>query len=85
MLTPREFVALLKRYIDGQELLNYRTGLVCATLANLWRDSRTKPYTPQDFMPGHAPVHGRSQQTPEQMLEMVKILNAAFGGKVSEN
>ena len=32
-----------------------------------------------------ADVRRRKAQTPEQMLAMVKMLNAAFGGRVIEN
>jgi len=77
-LTLREFNALSERHKDNQDWLNYRAALICAVMANMWRDSKTKPYTPDDFMPTKKVKH----QTPEQMLVTVKILNAAFGGNI---
>ena len=32
------------------------------------------------FMPRYGPVEQKHEQTPEEMLEQVKLLNAAFGG-----
>lgn len=82
-LTLREFGALTDRVNDNHEWLNYRTGLICAVLANTVRDPKKKvgPYTPEDFMPK---VKSK-QQTAEQMFANIKLLNAAFGGKVLES
>ena len=80
-LTLREFDALAERYHQGQEWLNYRAGLICSVFANVFRDSKQKAYTPQDFMPKTEP----KRQTTEQMLNAVTMLNAAFGGRVLEN
>jgi hypothetical protein len=42
---------------------------------------RPKPFTVSDFMP--APdKQPKKKQTPEEMLTMVKMINAAHGGKV---
>jgi len=79
----REFSALAERHKTKEEWLNYRAGLICSVMANLWRDrkKKVKPFTPQDFMPGVK----RERQTPEQMLATVQMLNAAFGGTVMGN
>ena len=85
VLTLREFIALSERYKDSQDWLDYRAALICSVMANLWSDTRKrkKPYSPSDFMP-----EGRKersvQQTPEQMFTIVKMLNAAYGGRVQE-
>jgi hypothetical protein len=35
-----------------EEMLDFRAGLICATLANMFRDGKqkTNPFRPQDFM-----------------------------------
>lgn len=79
-LTMREFGALSDRFKDAQGWLDYRAALICTVMANMWRDSKTKPYKPSDFMPEQKP----KKQTPEQMLMAVKMLNSAYGGNVIE-
>ena len=78
----REFSALAARHKDKEEWLNYRAALICTIMANMWRDpKKSKPYKPQDFMPGVK----KSRQTPEQMFAQVQMLNAVLGGTVVEN
>lgn len=78
-LTLVEFNALMERLNLSIERENYRTGLVCALTANIHRDPKSKAFTPQDFMPGKAkPVR---KQTPEDMLNIVKMLDAAYKAK----
>jgi len=76
----KQFSALSDRCKDVQNWLNYRAALICSVMANIWRDSKTRPFTPADFMPG---MRGR-RQTPEQMLLAVTMLNATYGGEVIE-
>lgn len=80
-LTLREYKALSDRYKNEQDWLNWRMAMLCAVEVNMHRDpKKTKPVSPQDFMPkAKAKV-----QTPEQMLANVKLLNSAYGGKVIE-
>ena len=81
LLTIREFNALSERYKSNHDWQNYRAALICSVLANIWRDpKKRRPFTPDDFMPKKE----LKQQSPEQMLMNVKLLNAAFGGKVVE-
>jgi len=82
-LTIREFNALIERYKNNQDWLNYRAALICAILANTVRDpkKKTRPFVPDDFMPKKE----SKQQTAEQMFATVQLLNAAFGGKVLES
>ena len=81
-LTLKELNALIERRIDNQDWLNYRSALICAVLANTVRDTKRKPrpFVPDDFMPKQE----SRRQTPKQILATVKILNAAFGGKVEK-
>ena len=81
-LTLKELNALIERHNDNQDWLNYRSALICAVLANTVRDTKRKPrpFVPDDFMPKQE----SEQQTPKQILATVKILNAAFGGKVEK-
>jgi hypothetical protein len=71
-LTLKEFDALLKRRAFVIERQDFHTGLICAVLANIHRDPKTKAFTPQDFMPGKE----TKKQTPEDMLAVFKALNA---------
>lgn len=83
-MTPREFDALLKRYHRQLEMQNaiqeradLRAGIIAATIANFSMSrKRGKVYKPKDFMP-----RTRQRKTWKQMLRMVELLNAAFGGK----
>lgn len=79
----RQFDFLVKRRLLEQERGDYRASIVCAVLANIYRDEkkRRKPFTPLDFMPSGEKPRAK-QQTPEQMFRMIKMLNAAYGGKV---
>jgi hypothetical protein len=54
-------------------------------MANLWSDTkkRGKMYSPSDFMPERRREQPTTQ-TPEQMLAIVKTLNAIYGGKVKD-
>jgi len=79
-LTLRELRALSDRHKDSQSWLDYRAALICTVMANMWRDPKSKALVPSDFMPGEK----TSQQTPEQMLATVKLLNSAYGGNVVE-
>ena len=83
-MTPGQYDLLarwhLKREEAKEERLDYRAALICSVIANVNRDSKkkSKPFQPQDFMPKKQVV--KKRQTPEDMLEVVKALNAAFGG-----
>jgi hypothetical protein len=72
-LTLKKFNCLLSRYFNFIERQDFHAGLICAVLANIHRDPKTKSFTPQDFMPGKTKPEA---QTPEQMLELFKSLGA---------
>ena len=80
-MTLRQFYALADRCKSVRDWMNYRTALLCTVMVNLWRSPKSKPAKVEDFMPG---VHPK-QQTPEQMLAVVQMLNAAHGGNFSAN
>lgn len=66
----------------GEERADLRAGIVASTVANAARDPKTQrdPFTPQEFMPKFE-TREPTEQTPEQMLSIVELLNAAFGGQ----
>lgn len=65
----------------GEERADLRAGIVASTVANAARDPKVQrdPFTPQEFMPKFEKEP--TEQTPEQMLAIVEMLNAAFGGQ----
>ena len=79
----KEFAALVKRKEKVQKAedqkADFRSGIICSVLANIYRNKKKKqtPYKPKDFMPRKEV----KEQTPEQQLKMVAVLNTAFGGK----
>ena len=77
-MTMREFHALVDRCQDVREWMNSRTALLCAVIVNMHRDPKSTPAKVEDFMPGRE----RKEQTPDEMLAVVRLLNAAHGGKV---
>lgn len=82
----RQFDALVKRHIHDKEQSDYRAALVCSVVANCRMRGKgdDKVFTPDDFMPQKA-AKPKKRQTPEDMLAVVKVLNAALGGRVVEN
>lgn len=69
---------------DAIEPLGYRrgdlqTGIIAATIANVNRSADTPPYKASDFMPDFDKPPPEPQTTHE-MLNIVEILNAAYGG-----
>lgn len=71
--------------LDHQTRSDWRAALVASVLAEINRDKKKKsePYTVSDFMPEFGPASGGAEdeaQTPEQMLAIVELWNAAYGG-----
>ena len=73
-LTLKKFNYLIKRYSLHLERQDSHAALICAVLANIHRDHKTKAFTPKDFMPGKATK--QETQTPEDMLELFKAMGA---------
>lgn len=79
-MTSREFVTW-QVYADlepfGEIRSDLRTGIECATLANIWRSKTSKAYKPVDFMPKFG-----EDATPQKTWQEIKALAiAALGGK----
>ncbi len=69
-LTPKQWRAIIEGHEKQQERLDYRAALLCMVMANVHGANMRV----SDFMP-------RKPQTVEQQFEMIKALNALFGGK----
>jgi len=84
-LTPREYLALRRRWREKEARDDRRAALPVWALANIFRNEKKKsvPYKIEEFMPhydsGKESGTG-SQMSPEQMQRMVLSLHAAFGG-----
>lgn len=63
----------------GEERADLRAAIIASVVANTARDPkrRRRAFKPEEFMPRF----GRQQQTWEQQLSIVEMLNAAFGGR----
>lgn len=63
-----------------------QAGIIAATLANINRGKNTKPFKAADFMPNwNQPVEQIKQQTPEQVLAIMKILQTVQASKIAAN
>ena len=76
-----------RRYEREQYRADFRAGMVCSLIANVYRDAKRKPepFTPEDFMP----VTKRNQETKKvepvkvaqtegEMLKMLEIVHGCF-------
>ena len=92
-LTPGQFDLLAKRHIEAEKAKisleeakikrsDQQAALICTVLANINRNKKKKPkpFTVEDFMP--KVIGEKEKQTPQQQFEIVKMLNAAFGGAI---
>jgi len=61
----------------GDDRADLRAGVIAATTANVFRKSGTPPYKARDFMP----KFGGPKPDWREMLEKVKAINAALGGR----
>jgi hypothetical protein len=75
-LTLKEWNLTVKGYVKREERLDKRTAMICATLWNVNGGKNGKPLSPEDFMPKK-----RKPQTPEEMLNIIKMHNQIHGGK----
>jgi hypothetical protein len=94
VLTPGQFDLLAKRHIEQRKSEIYleqtkikrsdqQAALICCVLANINRDKKKKPtpYKVDDFMP--VEIGKKKKQTAQEQFQIVKMLNAAFGGAVT--
>ena len=72
----------------GEKRADLRSAIVASTVANTARDEkkRRRPYTPEEFMPAFQAEDEEEAIEPwQRQLQMVEMLNAAFGGKDLRN
>lgn len=55
----------------GEHAAYWRAGVVAATIANVNRGKRSRPYKPEDFMPPE-PKPKREAQTPDEMAAVLR-------------
>lgn len=83
-MTAREFQAWKAFYLVepfGNTREDHRAGIIAATIANTFKKKSATRYKPADFFPEYKP---RRQDWQEQ-LQIVEMLNLAFGGKDLRN
>lgn len=79
-MTSAEFQAWKIFYIlepFGPIREDHRAGIVAATIANVFKKKSATNITPADFFPEFNP----GRQNWQEQLEIVEMLNAAFGGR----
>jgi len=66
----------------GNERGDLQAGIVASMIANVYRDRKKqrKPFAPADFLPVFERKRKR-RQTWQQQLQIVEMLNQAFGGR----
>ena len=73
-----EWAAFAQLEPFGEEREDLRAAIVAATVANTARDpKKQRAFVPSDFMPDFE----REPQSWEQQLQIVEMLNVAFGGR----
>jgi 16S rRNA C1402 (ribose-2'-O) methylase RsmI len=75
----RQLDALIGRWNEEQEWLNYRSALIASVIAS---GLSGKEFQPKDFMPSK---EKGQEQTPDQMAQQLKIFNALMGGTETKN
>lgn len=74
-LIPVQFDALYRRHLEERRWANYRAGIIASTIANIFC-KLSKPIEPLDFFESK-----KYEQTPEDHLKIIELLNVGFGGK----
>jgi hypothetical protein len=77
---------MIKRHTASYEREASHAALICAVLANINRDPKTKrdPWSPADFMPTQKAAKPKQVQTWQDQQMIVKLLNQAFRGRVAD-
>ena len=82
----RELNALAERYNINLERQDYHAALICALLANIYRDSDKKPepFQPSDFMPQRemSGAVEQPQAAPHEELDDLLAFGRALGAGV---
>lgn len=74
-MTPVQFDALYRCRLEEEKWQNYRAGVIASTIANIFCKLK-EPIQPLDFFEGK-----KYEQTPEDHLKIIELLNIGFGGK----
>ena len=79
---------MIDAYLENQESLDFRAGLICSVIAEVNRDrkKRSRRFKPSDFMPVYKnrKKEIRQEQDPKNQARMLKALTLAMGGTVIE-
>jgi len=83
-LTPAEFIPFITAKIEWRNkemhTENERVGLICSTIANVFRGSKSKTYKPSDFVNlGESAKPKKSN--PQRIYDKMKMWCTATGGK----
>lgn len=87
-LTPRQFDALVRRWIAREQREDRRAAVTAAVLANIYRKPHSRALTLDDFLvhrwgaPGDAAdgAGHRQTQTPEYQIALMQAMTTAQGG-----
>ncbi len=71
----------MKRHKNAIYRQDYRNGILCALVANLFREKGKAPLEPEDFIPT-AKETIPQEQGDQEIINTVYQLHARFGGKV---
>ena len=83
-LAPIEYDALVKRHLEIEEIVDFRSARLAYVLYESNRDAKAnpKPYTLDDFL---LIKPKREKHSPEDLLLAVRALNDVMGGTVIIN
>ena len=70
----------------GEERADLRSAIIAATVANVHRGKKQRPFRPADFMPkfGGPVVAARQLPTPQQLSAKVFMINRLLGGTYTD-
>lgn len=77
-LTLAQLGSLAQRYKNDQRRGDYRAALVCSVIAEVYRDRkhRSKPFTPDDFMPREEP----EKMSNPHVKRSLELISKMLGG-----
>lgn len=73
---------MMARWKEKQRREDRRFALVACVIANCFRDPKSSALKIEDFMPSYEAEAPKRRMSDKEMLEMVKLANAALGGVV---
>ncbi len=80
-----EWIEYAKLEPFGEERADLRSAIVAATVANVNRGKKQKPFKPSDFMVDFASDRTARKQTTEEMIAIAEAVTAALGGQDLRN